>query len=217
MQVRNTWLIALLLIQACTAGTAEPLVTVTTSTTISEETNLTSEVENVLPSDDLNFNFKVGDKGPMGGYIFYVADSYQPWGRFLEAFPDSGDWRDLDDYLEWGCYGDVELKPGGLGIGDGKANTHEARRRGCDNDVRGAPTVFGIIPENSDWYLPSLEEMNLLFEIQDVVCSGCIHFSDNPYWTSSNVDVTTAWETNGETMEKQNKQETNDYWLIRAF
>jgi len=46
------------------------------------------------------FDVRVGDTGPAGGVIAHVADTPQPWGRYIEAAP--GTWSGgPDPVVDW--------------------------------------------------------------------------------------------------------------------
>jgi hypothetical protein len=161
-------------------------------------------------------NYKFGDLGPMGGRIFYVADSVQPWGKYLEAYPDTGVSRPVEEYLPWGCYGNNEMEKNGIKIGDGWSNTQQIFKNACSQDLAAKDSIFGSLGEEIDWFIPSLAEMNELWKLDDEQ-SLDMHFNDNLYWTSSVIDSATAWVTDGQTMEKRDRHETANYWFIRQF
>jgi hypothetical protein len=48
----------------------------------------------------ISFDIRVGDTGPGGGTIAYIADTMQPWGRYLEIAPST--WKGASDpTLAW--------------------------------------------------------------------------------------------------------------------
>ena len=48
----------------------------------------------------ISFDIRVGDTGPGGGNIAYIADTMQPWGRYLEIAPST--WKGTSDpALTW--------------------------------------------------------------------------------------------------------------------
>ena len=48
----------------------------------------------------VSFDIRVGDSGPGGGTIAYIADTVQPWGRYLEIAPST--WKGASDpTLAW--------------------------------------------------------------------------------------------------------------------
>jgi hypothetical protein len=191
--------------------------TSSTTTESNDKEGVTSSVENSPTTSSVyQREYQFGDIGPSGGRIFFVSNDVQPWGKYLEAFPETGGSYPADGYLEWGCYGKLEIGETGLKIGEGRSNTDLAVLNGCNENVRGKSSIFGKIPDGSDWYLPSLAEMNELMKL-DREQSIEMGFGDSMYWTSSSDDPTSAWTTNGETMEKADKSDSYAYWLIRNF
>lgn len=131
--------------------------------------------------------YKVGDRGPSGGYIFYDCDADNDSGnqdglkssecgwRFLEAAPN-----DLDSPSRWGdnSYDDYGTQNG---IGKGKENTRILSGRNED-DI--AHEVWGKnISGYSDWYVPSKEELKLMYE--NLYKNGLGNFRNDIYWSSS--------------------------------
>ena len=133
-------------------------------------------------------NYKVGDTGPGGGIVFYEAGSVQPWGRYLEAAPAG--WSGVDDPMDVWC-DDSSLEVAGTEttIGAGAANTKlitAACGSGAANTVRdydgGGKT---------DWFLPSKDELNALYEQRDTV--GGFGTGKFGYWSSSQSSADGTW------------------------
>ncbi len=125
-------------------------------------------------------DYMIGDTGPGGGIVFYDAGSVQPWGRYLEAGSELGD-EDWCDDSELDVAGTKET------IGAGAANTKliaAACRAGAANTVSdydgGGKT---------DWFLPSKDELNALYEQRDAVGG----FGSDLYWSSSQNYADDAW------------------------
>jgi len=101
------------------------------------------------PRCDRGGECKLGDTGPGGGVVFYVAPSAQPWGRYMEI---------TTNHIHtgsWGC--DSSSLPAAAGFGSGKTNTARLRELGCAGAVAAENYVSptGI----DDWFLPSLDEL----------------------------------------------------------
>ncbi|MCX6433176.1 MAG: hypothetical protein NTX29_10445, partial [Actinobacteria bacterium] len=129
--------------------------------------------------------YRIGDTGPGGGIVFYDAGSPQPWGRYLEAAltEERGGSRDKQAY--W-CrfYRDVGTS---TGIGAGAANTR-AMLAACSSGA--ATTVSGYRGGGmADWFLPSKDELNALFEQKDYVRG----FVAGRYWSSSQRGAGVVW------------------------
>jgi hypothetical protein len=124
--------------------------------------------------------FLIGDIGPAGGIVFYIADATGKHG--LEAAP-----TDQSPGIPWGCYG-TEVGGTSVAVGGGKANTIAI------NTVCGTGTAAQIATNYSlngfsDWYLPSKDELNLLYEQKALVGS----FSNYLYWSSTEPNGSSAW------------------------
>jgi hypothetical protein len=67
----------------------------------------------------LNKIYKVGERGPAGGWIFYDKGNKTGGWQYLEAAPS-----DYNDFTEWGCVGTSPMPDAhGIAIGTGKNNT----------------------------------------------------------------------------------------------
>jgi len=155
--------------------------------------------------------------GPAGGLVFYENSNWvQDGWRYLEAAPfgwsvDSGGII-LDPYFEWGAYGDSwVIESTNTSIGSGESNTlnivsyhynllisyadnptyyHE------DNDGSIAARVcyvWGAVQGETaytDWFLPSKDELNLMYE--RLAAKGKGGFTPLHYFSSSE-DGNEAW------------------------
>jgi hypothetical protein len=139
-----------------------------------------------------NGTYDLRDTGPAGGYIFYDKGSYSGGWRYLEAAPVSTEWW----AKKWGRSGGIWTWIGGTetGIGTGQSNTtiivtwlnsHSETDRAaqvCDALVYGG---------YSDWFLPSKDELNLMYTNLKVFGVG--GFESISYWGSSEYDSYLAW------------------------
>ncbi len=144
-------------------------------------------------SSDQGSSYKVGDKGPGGGTVFYVDESAAVGSRYMEAAPKTWNSTSADpqDSIEW-CSNTETLIAGtfGTAIGTGKTNTDNmvaggACTSGAANIVRGYGSAGA--PAGS-WSLPSLEELKAL----DVSGVGALP-RDFFYWSSSQGGAEDAW------------------------
>jgi hypothetical protein len=140
--------------------------------------------------------YNVGDTGPAGGIIFYdrgfVADGW----RYLEAAPAGSDFR-----AEWGAYTGSGRNTQGRDIpgtstvvGSGKRNTEliVARLQQWGENYRAAQICVGMdINGYKDWFLPSKDELNLMY--QNLHRRGLGGFSGYNYWSSSQASIHFAW------------------------
>jgi len=132
--------------------------------------------------------YALRDIGPAGGRIFYVkADGYSDGWMYMEAAPQS-----TETSKEWGSYGTF-IGRTETGIGTGQSNTtiivawlnnHSETNRAaqfCDDLVVGSGWAF--LPNFDDWFLPSKDELNLMY--QNLKVAGVGDFAGYGYWGSS--------------------------------
>ena len=143
------------------------------------------------------FLYKVGDTGPGGGVVFYDKGNSSGGWRYLEVAP--GGWYGIgpdDPLLEW-APGTVPGTPGyenvpgatGIAIGTGRANTRAIIAIVGDADpATNCPAAWACVNYRgggkSDWFLPSLDELNELYK-QSYVVGGFDLINSYPYWSSS--------------------------------
>lgn len=139
--------------------------------------------------------YKVGDTGPAGGIIFYVNPNAKAdkW-TYLEV--GKSDVSDQGSYeFKWGATG--EECGTGEKTGDGLDNTRKLSGKG--SSYQAASAVYGKdLYDNKykDWFIPSKEEIKLLYES---IKSGELDyksFSADYYWTSSEGGDSSAWKMN---------------------
>lgn len=146
-----------------------------------------------------NYNLSVGDIGPAGGYVFYVnADANTDGWKYLEAAP-------ADTELTHTQWGDIDVLVGGTkpGIGSGADNTQIIVDKLEDyNEGNYAAFIcYNLTVSNDnlvfdDWFLPSKDELNLIYENlydNEPSLGGFSEF--NYYWSSTEFgyDTTCAW------------------------
>lgn len=122
----------------------------------------------------------IGDEY-QGGIVFYI-DETGKHGLIVATIGQSTG-------ATWGCEG--TSIPTSAAVGFGQANTTaivthcgeaEIAARICDNLV---------LNGYSDWYLPSKDELNLLFQQRNMVGLG--GFNMNYYWSSTESSIWSAW------------------------
>ena len=119
--------------------------------------------------------FIIGDTGPAGGKVFYLTDATREHG--LEAAP-----VDQSNRTEWGCYGRV-VGGTNMAIGTGKANT-TAINLYCSSGTAASIAASYSLNGFSDWYLPSFDELSLLYA-QKTIVGG---FANSWYWSSTELN-----------------------------
>jgi len=133
--------------------------------------------------------YTVGDTGPAGGWIFYDKGISSDGWRYLEAAHS-----DQSTGAEWGCDG-IEI-PGadGTAVGAGEQNTIDIEA-GCTTAGTAADICANLsLGGYSDWFLPSINELNLMYE--NLKVAGVGGFADDVYWSSSENPVGTAYLQN---------------------
>ena len=168
-----------------------------------------------IGKETLKKPYALRDIGPAGGYIFYDKGSYSNDWRYLETSPVSTEWTQK----EWGSYG---FFIGGIetGIGTGQSNTtkivtwlnsHSETDRPaqvCDALVYGG---------YSDWFLPSKDELNLMYT--NLKVAGVGDFANLYYWSSSEFNAGYAWSQYFNSGSQGTSLKGNTYRVraVRAF
>jgi len=135
-----------------------------------------------MAGDDLRTVYEVGDTGPAGGVVFYVTDG---GSHGLEAAP-----TDHDSSVGWGCVGvlvqgiNAIIDAATPDSNSGAHNTQKILDAGCASSF-----AVGLANENTKWYLPNKEELNLLFQQKDAVGGFLSEF----YWSSTQNSADDAW------------------------
>jgi hypothetical protein len=132
------------------------------------------------PAD--NKTYKIGDRGPAGGIVFYDKGTNTDGWQYLEVAP-----KDLGD-AEWGTYG-KEVVGTGMAVGTGKRNTQliVERLKALGENGRAAQLCASLnINGFTDWFLPSHDELELLYK--NVSQKGLGGFGGGWYWSSSQHD-----------------------------
>jgi transcriptional regulator CtsR len=118
-----------------------------------------------------------------GGIVFYLDGN---GGGLVCAETDQSSGQ-------WGCYG-TSISGTGTGIGTGAANT-AAIVAGCSESGIAARICNNLVLNGySDWFLPSKDELNLMY--QNLKLAGIGGFADSGYWSSSENSSNNAWKQN---------------------
>jgi large repetitive protein len=175
--------------------------------------------------------YQLGDTGPGGGTIFYVApegtyftEQGAPCGttcRYLEAAPTSGTRAWVDSTYAWSGNVATAIGTTRTSIGTGYSNTLAiVAQSGGGNAVNKAATVTRAYrgPNNlTDWFLPSKDELKALYDNRAYVPGA----PGNYIWSSSEASATSAWRQYfyADTQETDGKQYTGGAAVrpIRAF
>jgi len=153
--------------------------------------------------------YALRDIGPAGGYIFYDKGNYYKADfRIVKAAPDPvlitptySDWRyleaapsDQSTSAPWGCKGISISGADGTAVGTGEQNTIDIEA-GCTTLDTAADICANLsLGGYSDWFLPSMDELNLMYA--NLKLFGVGGFTDNNYWSSSEYILNLAWNQN---------------------
>ncbi|TVR79888.1 MAG: DUF1566 domain-containing protein [Chitinophagaceae bacterium] len=128
--------------------------------------------------------YTLGETGPAGGIVFYV----NPAGGGLEAAPAGWTVTGNDPSASWGCV-DLDVEGTSEEIGSGMANT-QLIVNACNTENIAAKIANNLVHNGfDDWYLPSIEELMLLYQNSELV----VDLSPSWYWSSSQTSPTSAW------------------------
>lgn len=217
-----------------------PIITVSPDATISPPSGMTQDfsspvtytvtAEDGSPQEWLVIvkekTYEIRDLGPAGGYIFYVdeVDDY-PW-TYLEAAPETSEWT----LKKWGSYGTF-IGGTDTALGTGMANT-VAIVNWLDNNT---DDTLGDVTEKtdraaylcyeldeggySDWFLPSKEELELMYANLKLFDIGGFVGFGKVYWSSSEHNSNSAWFHNFSTDYQSHPAKLIGYRVraIRSF
>ena len=155
--------------------------------------------------------YALGDRGPAGGFVFYVTTDGLHGLEAAEVDQSSG--------VDWGCDGTGIPGAEGTAIGTGARNTDEITPYGCPTTLIAAALAAEYVSPSGyfDWYLPAKDELNLMF--QNLHVGGLGGFASGYYWSSSEDSGYAAWFqvfSNG-FQDDGTKSDTNRVRAVRAF
>tara|TARA_B100001093_G_scaffold178302_1_gene170938 strand:+ start:92 stop:829 length:738 start_codon:yes stop_codon:yes gene_type:complete len=162
-----------------------------------------------------NIFIQVGDSIG-GGIVFYVNNS-NVHGLLCGS-------EDLGSF-EWGCYNQYVIGADGTSVGSGFQNSLYVVNDSCSSYFNENPTAaekcldyeyFG----NSDWYLPSQQELLTMYSNIGQGSEGNIgNFANSFYWSSSQSDSSSAFAVyfNDGVIVPDYKNSENRVRPIRAF
>ena len=154
------------------------------------ERDFTDPVHYIVTAEDnstQDYTMTVISIGPAGGWIFYDKGYYSEGWRYLEAATSdvSAPWYN-------GTY--VQTHATATDVGTGQANTTTivaVQGPGYYDAALCDSLVFG---GKSDWFLPSRDEMSLIYTNMYLNGIGNLALYGAPYWTSSEAtNWSNAW------------------------
>lgn len=159
----------------------------------------TNEKEIILKRnwDITNHVFEIGDTGTGNGIVFYDKGHFSHGWRYLEVANE-----DLD-FFEWGCSESTILDTFGSEIGQGHYNTAKITNfhdnltnyynnpNICNSNNNGtvaAQKTMLYVSSNgfSDWYLPTKDELSLIY--QNLHSQSLGNLTNSIYWSSTQID-----------------------------
>lgn len=156
--------------------------------------------------------YKIGDKGPAGGIVFYDKGFTSNGWRYLEAAPE-----DQSSGCEWGPQGVGIPGDQGSAVGTGYGNTMDIVRACGKTDSAAQIASMYRGGGKSDWFLPSKDELKALYD--NLLKNGIGGFSHYGYWSSTEEDASHAWYHGFLTgnQKKFNKYNSSRIRAIRMF
>ncbi|MGA1670246.1 MAG: beta strand repeat-containing protein, partial [Candidatus Nanopelagicaceae bacterium] len=152
----------------------------------------------------------VGDIGPGGGKIFYVASSPEWWGQYLEAAPSD---LTSNSWCASGFGSSSTFRGTSSAIGDGKLNS-VITASNCSGGALG-DSRNNASGGRSDWYLPSSGELAQMYAQRTLLGLDGIA----TYWSSNPVETTlaVAFDMSAGTTSNASRAMTYAIRPIRAF
>lgn len=153
----------------------------------------------------------VGQAGPGGGIVFFNKGNSTGGWQYLETASS-----DQSTGIAWGC--DGTSIPTGFAVGSGEINT-SLIVAGC-NEASFAAKLCNdlVLGGQSDWFLPSRDELNLMYKNLHTNNQGNFNTS-YAYWSSSQFASDIAWTFKFATgiAYLDNKYATTYVRAVRAF
>jgi len=115
------------------------------------------------PAAKIKDVYSIGDTGPAGGIIFYDQGSDINGWRYLEAAPADAEFITEEG---WGLY-DVDVRGTLSVLGAGKRNTEiilNLLKQNGESGVAADRAAALVINGYKDWFLPSKDELNMMYE-----------------------------------------------------
>ncbi|MDB4655550.1 DUF1566 domain-containing protein [Flavobacteriales bacterium] len=154
----------------------------------------------------------VGQAGPGGGIVFFDKGNTIGGWQYLETAAS-----DQSTGIEWGCDGTL-ISGTQLTVGSGEANT-ALIVSGCNEASFAAQLCNDLtLGGQSDWFLPSRDELNLMYRNLHVNNQGNFNISAY-YWSSTEFNAYYAWNFAFDPGPDGNNSKYSTYYVraVRAF
>jgi len=187
--------------------------------------------------------YKIGDTGPAGGIIFYVADNTdgRPDGITIQGYGNSGDNGYFAEYTAYYLEAAPENASASImhwsnttvlipnlsqhssdttdrTIGRGRLNTALINATHTADTAANNAAKAALAYTNGgkdDWFLPSREELNQMY-----IQRSHVSITTGYFWSSSQRDTSDAWDqyfTTGEQSNYRKNSNLDNVRAIRAF
>jgi hypothetical protein len=174
----------------------------------------------------------VGDLAPGGGYVFHVsattinvATGISSGGIYLATAPQTWNGGAVDPNAAWGCGGTTISGSFSSAVGSGAENTRLINAGCATAGIASRITAASSAGGFDDWFLPSLDELTLIYN--NLKVPGLSNLQSWNYWSSTQSTTNTAGSArywwfgagalSGDT-DKNNSAGSNMYVrAIRAF
>jgi hypothetical protein len=131
-------------------------------------------------------SLSVGQTGPSGGIVFFDKGNTNGGWQYLESTTS-----DQSTSIQWGCYGTF-VNGTQLTVGSGEANT-SLITAGCNDASFAAKLCYDLVSGGqSDWFLPSRDELSLMYKNMHLNGQGNFNTSIS-YWSSTEPTNEAAW------------------------
>jgi hypothetical protein len=162
--------------------------------------------------------YKLGDRGPAGGIVFYDKGSITDGWRYMEAAPS-----DTHAGIQWYNGNWINVRGTNSDIGTGSANsTAIIASQGSGNHAAMMCrnlTIGGF----RDWFLPSLDELDLMY--QNLKKNNLGGLGDGWYWSSSQLSIGSRDDSRGAWAQRfsggsqaiSSKDDQNAVRAVRVF
>ena len=153
--------------------------------------------------------YSIGSTGPAGGLIFYINPNYEEDGwKYLEAAPS-----DQHDNIDW--WDDYSNPTGATNtsIGAGLSNTNTIIGESNPGNTSAVGIAYNYsLNGYSDWFLPSIEELNLMRDnLYSHTPDSLGNFEPTGYWSSSEVSGTNAYRRSFTVGVEESKSKSTFY------
>lgn len=177
-------------------------------------------------------DYPIGAPGPGGGLVFFDAGKHQSWGRYLEVAPVECEgvrlaWKPNTAVISALYVNDVrgftaaQKRILAKAVGSGKTNTELIVNKYRTRLMYAALFAKNLVcGEVDDWFLPSKDELDLVFNNLKALDSPLGGFDKGYYWTSSEYDNQNTWTeyfTDGQQFDRIKTLSGNKFGGQRPF